>query len=177
MMRLETERLIIRSIQKGDGIILADMAKDGSFSELGFDAECSQWIDEWTDEAINLSVADNPRADYLCGIICLKDDERVIGTVGNTYFEDTQKIGICYGIGAEYRQQGYATEAVRAYLEFFFEHYGEDEIIANISDDNTASCKTAERSGFTLEDTRMYQDIYDTEERLYRFYTAKHRKQ
>ena len=173
MMKTETERLIIRSIQEGDEKILADMAKDGSFSELGFDAECSQWIDEWINEAINLSVTDNPRVDYICNLICLKDDEKLIGTVGNTYFEDTGRIGICYGIGAEYRQLGYASEAVEAYLEHFFEHYGEDEIIAVISDDNTASCKTAEKSGFKLLDIRVFKDIYDTEERLYRFYSAK----
>ena len=172
-MRIETGRLIIRSIQEGDEIILADMAKDGSFSELGFDPECSQWIGEWIHEAIRLSVADNPRVDYICSIICLKVDERVIGSVGNTYFEDMGKIGICYGIGAEYRQLGYASEAVKAYLEFFFEHYDEDEIIANILNDNTASCKTAEKTGFQLLDARMYKDIYDTKERLYRLYSAK----
>ena len=172
-MRIETERLIIRSIRRGDEKVLAEMARDGSFYELGFDAECAQWIDEWITEAIELSVKDDPRADYICSIICLKDDESVIGTVGNTYFEDTGKIGICYGIGAEYRQHGYAAEAVKAYLEYFFAHYGEEEIIANIRDENTASCRTAERSGFLLSEKRMYQDIYDTEEQLYRFYTAK----
>ena len=147
-MKIETERLIIRSIRTGDEKVLADMAKDGSFSELGFDADCSRWIGEWIKEAIDLSTKDNPRLDYLCSIICLKEDERVIGSVGNTYYEDTEKIGICYGIGAKYRQMGYASEAVKAYLEYFFDHYDEDEIIATVSDDNTASCKTAEKAGF-----------------------------
>lgn len=172
-MKMETERLVIRSIQKGDEKALADMAKDGSLSELGFEENCSRWIGEWINEAIDLSMKDDPRVDYICNIICLKDDESVIGSVGNTYYEDTEKIGLCYGIGAEYRQLGYASEAVKAYLEYFFDHYDEDEIIATISDDNTASCKTAENAGFQLLDVRMYKDIYDTEERLYRFYAAK----
>ena len=171
-MKIETERLIIRSIKKGDEKALAELARDGSFSELGFDAECAQWIGEWVEEAIELSKKDDPRADYNCSIICLKDGENVIGTVGNTYYEDTGKIGICYGIGAEYRQRGYASEAVKAYLDFFFGHYGEEEIIATISDENTASCRTAEKAGFVLTDTRMYQDIYDSQARLYRFYKA-----
>ena len=172
-MRIETERLIIRPVKKGDEKAIADMAKDGSLSELGFDADCSQWIDEWIDEAIDLSVKDDPRVDYICSIICLKDDERIIGSVGNTYYEDTGKIGICYGIGAEFRKMGYALEAVKAYLQFFFDHYDEDEITATISDDNIASFKTAEKAGFQLLATRMYKDIYDTEERLYRFYAAR----
>ena len=171
-MRIETERLIIRSIQKGDEKILAEMARDGSFVDLGFDVDCLEWIDDWITEAIKLSEADDPRADYICSIVCLKDDERVIGTVGNTYFEDMGKVGICYGIGADFRRQGYAAEAVKEYLEFFFSHYDEKEIIANILDKNIASCKTAEKAGFSLYDTRMYKDINDEEERLYRFYSA-----
>ncbi len=58
-MKIETERLIIRPIQKGDEIVLVEMAGDGSFSELGFDENCSQWIDEWIDEAVSLSEGDN----------------------------------------------------------------------------------------------------------------------
>ena len=41
-MRIETERLIIRSIEKGDEKVFAEMAKDGSFDELGFDENCSE---------------------------------------------------------------------------------------------------------------------------------------
>ena len=149
-MKIETERLYIRSIQKGDEKILAEMAKDGSFSELGFDEDCSQWINEWIDEAVSLSDQDNPRVDYICSIICLKKNDTVIGTVGNTYYEDTKKIGICYGIGVDFRQQGYALEAVKAYLDYFFKHYGEDEIIATILADNIYSRKTAEKAGFKL---------------------------
>ena len=172
-MKIETERLIIRSIQNGDEKVLARMAADGSFSELGFDEDCTQWIDEWIDEAISLSDKDDPRLDYICCIVCLKSNCDVIGTVGNTYYEDTQKIGICYGIGTEYRNQGYGSEAVKAYLGYFFNHYGEEEIIATISADNTFSCMTAENAGFKLLEKRMYKDIYDTEERLYSFYSAK----
>ena len=172
-MRIETERLIIRSIERGDEKVLAEMAKDGSLSELGFDENCSEWIDDWINEAIELSEKDDPRVDYICSIVCLKDDGRVIGSVGNTYYEDTEKVGICYGIGAEYRRQGYASEAVKTYLDYFFEHYDEDEILATILDENEASYKTAEKAGFTLNDRRMYKDIYDSEERLYRVYSAK----
>ena len=34
-MKMETERLVIRSIQKGDEKALADMAKDGSLCSTG----------------------------------------------------------------------------------------------------------------------------------------------
>ena len=36
-MYIETERLIIRSIELGDEKAYAEMAKDGSLTEIGFD--------------------------------------------------------------------------------------------------------------------------------------------
>lgn len=139
-MNIQTPRLTLHPIQRGDEIILEEMSHDGSFSELGLDSDCAEWIGEWIDEAISLAEQDNPRVDYICWIVCLKDDGKVIGTVGNTYYEDTGKIGITYGIGAEFRQKGYAAEVVKAYLDFFFDHYGEDEIIATVLDENVSSC-------------------------------------
>jgi len=36
-MNIETERIIIRSIQRGDEKAYAEMAKDGSLAEMGLD--------------------------------------------------------------------------------------------------------------------------------------------
>ena len=54
-MRIETERIIIRSIERGDEMVFAEMAKDGSLHDIGFDENCSEWIADWIDEAISLS--------------------------------------------------------------------------------------------------------------------------
>ena len=172
-MRIETERLIIRSIERGDEKIFADMAKDGSLHDIGFDENSSEWIGDWINEALELSEKDDPRADYIADVICLKEDGRVIGSVGTSYYEDIDKVGIVYFAGSEFRQKGYVSEAAKAYLHYYFEHYEENEIRANIRDANTPSWKTAEKAGFVLEDTRMYKDIDDSEEQLYRFYVIK----
>ena len=172
-MRIETERLIIRSIERGDEMVFAEMAKDGSLHDIGFDEKCSEWIAGWIDEAIRLSEKDDPRADYIADVICLKEDGRVIGSVGTSYYEDLDKVGIVYFVGTEFRQKGYVSDAVKAYLDYYFDHYEENEIRANIRDANVPSWKTAEKAGFVLEDTRMYKDINDSEEQLYRFYSIK----
>ena len=169
-MKIDTDRLIVRSIEKGDEIAYAEMAKDGSLEEIGFDESFSDWMGGWIEEALELTQNDDPRADYIPCTVVLKDTGEVIGNVGCTYYEDTDRIGICYFIGAEYRRNGYASEAVRAYTSYFFDHYNENKIIATIKDENTSSYKTAERSGFTLVEKKMYKDIYDEEEELYRFY-------
>ena len=176
-MYIESERLIIRSIARGDEKVFAEMAKDGSLSEVGFDENCSEWIGDWINEAIELDKKDNPRVDYIASTVVLKGDGRVIGSVGTTYYEDTAKIGICYFIGSDYRNKGYASEAVKAFLPYFFDHYNEDEIAATILADNEFSQKTAEKAGFVLNSIRMYKDIYDDKEELYRFYSIQKKEQ
>ena len=47
-----------------------------------------------------------------------------------------------------------------------------DVIIATIREDNSLSWKTIERVGFSLIEKKMYRDINDATEELYRFYTA-----
>ena len=149
------------------------MAKDGSLTEIGFDETFPEWAGDWINEALELTEKDDPRADYIPCTILLKSSGEVIGNVGSTYYEDTDKIGICYFIGADHRRNGYVTEAVKAYVRYFFEHYNENELIATIKDDNLPSVKSAESSGFKLLETKMYKDIYDEEEELYRFYSIK----
>ncbi len=169
-MRLETDRLEIRSIQRGDEKFFADMASDGSLLQIGFDENCSEWIDDWITEAEGLTKDDNPRVKYIPCSIVLKSTGEVIGSVGCTYYEDLDKVGICYFVGRDYRRKGYISEAVKAYTQFFFANYNESEIIATILDSNIPSWKTAEKSGFELIETKMYKDIDDEKEELYRFY-------
>ena len=168
-MRIETERLIIRSIERGDEIQYAGMAKDGSLGEIGFDEHFSDWMENWIVEALGLTERDDPQEDYLPCTIILKSTGEIIGNVGCTYYEDTGKVGICYFAGADHRRKGYVSEAVRAYVPYFLEKYNEPEIIATILDSNTPSWKTAEKAGFVLSETKMYKDIDDEEEKLYRF--------
>ena len=172
-MYIETDRTIIRSIQRGDEKAYAEMAKDGSLSEIGFDENFSDWAENWINEAVELTEKDDPRVDYIPCTIILKSSSEVIGNVGCTYYEDTDKIGICYFVGTAYRRNGYVSEAVNEYISYFFNHYDEREIIATIKDANVPSWKTAEKCGFKLMETKMYKDIDDEKEELYRFYVVK----
>ncbi|MCR5502149.1 MAG: GNAT family N-acetyltransferase [Lachnospiraceae bacterium] len=169
-MRIETDRLIIRSIERGDEVKYAAMAKDGSLAEIGFDENFSDWMEEWVSEAFELTRKDDPHEDYIPCTVVLKSTGEVIGNVGCTYYEDTGKVGICYFAGAEFRKKGYVSEAVKAYVPYFFEKYNEPEMLATILDSNVPSWKTAERAGFVLSEIKMYKDIYDEKEKLYRFY-------
>ena len=110
-MVIETNRLIIRDVRLPDGEVLIHMASDGSLNDVGFDKDCSSWMDNWI------------------------------------------------------------IEAIKAYVRYFFEHYDENGIIATIREDNLPSWKAIEKAGFSLTERKMYKDINDANEELYRFYS------
>jgi len=100
-MYLETDRLIIRSIEIADINAYIEMASDGSLDEdifSGYQGECREWIPEWVNEAILLDRKDNPKHDYMSYTIIEKKRGVLIGSVGCSYYEDSGQIGIVYFI-------------------------------------------------------------------------------
>lgn len=93
-MRIETDRLIIRSVERGDEMIYADMARDGSLLDVGFDINFAEWMEAWIGEALQKDEVDNPQNDYLAYTICLKSNGAIVGAVGCSYYEDLKQIGI-----------------------------------------------------------------------------------
>lgn len=170
-MIIETERLILRDLESSDGKIFAEMALDGTLRNIGFDVNCNEWIDRWIVEAKELTAKDDPTIEYLAYAIQLKQSKIVIGSVGCSYYEDLKKVGITYFIGAQYRNRGYASEAAKAYIQYFFQHYNIHEIIATIREENASSWKVIEKTGFHLTERKMYKDLDDDFKELYRFYS------
>lgn len=169
-MHIKTERLIIRDIKIEDEVSFVKMAEDGTLNDIGFDKNCSEWMSKWMEETQELVLKNNPNIEYLAYTIALKGDNNVVGSVGCSYYEDFQKVGITYFIGAKYRNNGYAIEAVKAYLKYFFEHYDITEIIATIREKNIASWNVVEKLDFQFVEKKMYQDLNDATEEMYRFY-------
>ncbi len=169
-MQIETQRLLIRDIKTEDKTPFIEMAADGSLNDCGFDKDCGKWITEWIAEAKSFSFRDNPSIDYLAYTIALKNSTIVVGSIGCSYYEDFRKTGITYFIGVPYRNNGYAVEAAKAYTEYFLKHYNIKSLIATVKNENIPSWKVVEKAGFILNEKRMYKDLNDKEEKLYRFY-------
>ena len=172
-MIIETERLIIRELESTDEKPFIEMALDGSLKDIGFDIDCKKWLKEWIVEAKELTNKDDPTIEYLAYTIQLKHSEIAIGSVGCSYYEDLEKVGITYFIGANYRNRGYALEAIKAYIQYFFQHYNIHEMIATIREKNISSWKVIEKAGFRLFERKMYKDLNDEFEEMYRFYLMK----
>lgn len=149
------------------------MAADGSLHDIGFDPKCYKWLPLWLAEAQALASADDPCKAYLAYTIVRKSDQAVIGSVGSSWYRDLCETGVTYFIGAQYRQNGYAVEALQAYTIYFLSHYPLPKLIATVRAENTPSWKTLEKAGFTLVAKRMYQDADDCIPMPYHFYERK----
>lgn len=170
-MKIETERLIIRSLTPADEQAFIEMASDGSLTEIYGDcSECHKWMGQWIQESIQLEAANNPNHGYLAFVVEEKRSGQAIGSVGTSYYEDMREVGITYFVGAKFRCHGYMAEAVRAFTAYFFRHYDADTLFAATAVSNIASHKTLERAGFVVFDTKMYQDMFDDTPVLSHFY-------
>ena len=93
----------------------------------------------------------------------LLKDGTYIGYVQAVPFDDgTWEVG--YHIGGSYTRQGYATEAVTAFLPVIMKQIGIAEIAGICLADNKASVKVMERCGFT----RLYEGLgnYQGQDRM-----------
>ena len=69
-MKIETDRLIIRSLRPDDEQAFIEMASDGSLTEIFGDcSECSHWMGKWIAESIQLEQENNPARAYLANCV------------------------------------------------------------------------------------------------------------
>ena len=165
-MRIETERLIITEFTM-------DMAEAVHLNSLDEDNrrfvpdEVFETVEEAADTVgFLMGVYENGDGPLVYPVL-LKDGT-YIGYVQTVPFDDgTWELG--YHIGANYTKQGYATEAVKAFLPVIMPKLGISRIAGICLADNKASAKVMERTGFVKE----YEGIgpYQGQERpICRFY-------
>ena len=94
--------------------------------------------------------------------IRLKETGRLIGVI--LYFDDNgESCEIGYGIGSEYWGRGYATEAVKGFLDYCLNAKGFSKVFASFFTGNDASRRVMEKCGMTFdrfsENELTYLDI------------------
>lgn len=147
-MRIETERLLITRFTM-------EMAEAVHRNSL--DVDNRRFVPDEVFETVE-EAADT--IEFLMGVYESGDGPLVypvllkegvcIGYVQAVPFDDgTWEIG--YHIGADYTRQGYATEAVRAFLPVIMPKLGIRRILGICLAENKASVKVMERSGFIKE--------------------------
>ena len=160
-MKIETERLFITEF---------DMSMVESVHINSLDEDNRRYV---PDEVFETTEEAAESVKFLIGCytsgegplvypVLLKDNT-YIGYVQAVPFDDgTWEIG--YHIGSNYTKQGYATEAVTAFLPVIMKQIGIDEMKGICLAENNASTKVMERCGFT----KLYEGIgnYQGQERI-----------
>lgn len=154
-MNIETERLVITKFD-------LSMAKDVHLNSL--DEDNRRFVpdevfetEEDAKETIEFLMSQYDGGDGpLVYPVLLKSGEN-IGYVQLVPYEDGWEVG--YHIGGRYTRQGYATEAVKAFLPIIMKTKGLQQVQGICLSENTASCIVMERCGFAkvMEGMGMYQ--------------------
>ena len=148
---LETKRLILREFVSGDFDAVQTYASDpevcrfmswGPNSESETRAFLSRMIE---------AQASEPRKGYDIAV-ALQKSERIIGTCGLTIGSiEHRRAELGYCFNREYWNQGYATEAARAMIDFGFRRLCSHRIYAYCDPDNLGSVRVLEKLGLHRE--------------------------
>ena len=145
-MIAETDRLVITELTMDMAPEVHENSLDGDNRRFVPD-EVFETLEE-AQEAIAYLASQYGRTEGpLVYAVIIKDGERNAGYVQMVPMEDgTWEIG--YHIGAGYTGNGYATEAVRAFLPVMAERIGIREVYGICLKENAASCRVLEKCGF-----------------------------
>ena len=146
-MLLKTERLYLRKytlddVEKNYLYSQEESRKKGIPNEVYADIQASKENVEFI-----LSCYEKSGFPYVYAVI-LRDTEEYIGHVSLSEIPEGIEIG--YAICEKHQGKRYATEIVKAYVEWGKKELGLEKIYGEVYPDNTASKKVLENAGFTF---------------------------
>lgn len=149
MMRLYTERLILRSFTDADAADLFDYLKEPEVNCFA----CMKLADlEAAKQAVSKRISD----EYYFAIE-LKETGKVIGEIfaqpesTDPEQDDNDTISPCWMLNPAYQGKGYMYEAVKAYYDYLFEKCGIRRIYTYTEDYNIACQRLCEKLGMRKE--------------------------
>jgi ribosomal-protein-alanine N-acetyltransferase len=145
--KIETERLILRKFTPGDA--------EGMYHNWATDYETCKTL-SWSvheNKDVTLSVINNwiqqyENPFYYNWVAEIKDTREIIGNISVVKCkpkDEVCEIGYCYG--SKYWGKGYASEALRAVIEFLINDVGFRLIEAKHISENPASGRVMEKAG------------------------------
>ena len=149
---IETERLIMRPIEGGDALsIYTNWASDPLVTRyLTWDAHASLSV---TQQYVEYKLKRNTGAPYIFDwIIVLKETGEPIGemeSVNVSVQDNMVEMGDC--IGSKHWNKGYATEALKAFIDYMFNKAEVDKVCANHISTNPASGRVMQKAGMHLD--------------------------
>ncbi|MFH0870145.1 MAG: GNAT family N-acetyltransferase [archaeon] len=146
VLPLESERLVIRQFAKEEAHLLASLASDRNliFGDMSYPYTL-QHAKDW----LRISEV---RDDMYYYAIVEKKTDRIVGNIWISHVRNDRTVDdgcLSYGLCAEARGKGYATEAVRRIIEFAFSEMKLDKLRAETKGTNLASHNVLSKLGFS----------------------------
>lgn len=148
--KLETERLVLRPFQLSDEADVYRICKEKEIAAFTSTiphpyprAQAEHWIKQhpelWRD------------GKSIVFALCLKQNARIVGSMGLTFCERDQNAELGYVVEKESWGKGYCTEAANEVLRYGFEDLALHKIHAHFMTNNPASGRVLEKIGMQEE--------------------------
>lgn len=147
---MQTQRLILRQVTQDDKEAIVRYAGDLEVADMMNGAipypygieDARAWIDKHQN--------DTAQSKAISWAIVEKIKGTLIGSIQLRKAEDNEAARLSYWIGKDYWRQGYATEAVKAVVEFAFKKLGLKCLEAEHFERNSYSGAVLKKNGFVL---------------------------
>ena len=148
---METERLILDPLRESD--------KEDYYTHISHDREVLKtFICRYAESMEEFDFSSYPGREDLFAIR-LKETDRLIGIL-SLFDEKDGSCEIGYGIGSAFWNQGYATEAVKRFLDYLFLEKGFQKVYASFFTGNDASRRVMEKCGMSYSHLSEKELIY-----------------
>jgi len=148
-VRLETERLILRTYRLGDFEDHFKLCADPDVMRYLLGGKPLSRFEAWRHMAFLVGHWELLGYGYYA--VEEKATGRFVGRIGYTDPEGWPGFELGWTIAPEFQGKGFATEGGRFLLEYAFNEMGKDHVISVINPDNKPSIRVAERLGEKLE--------------------------
>lgn len=150
--QLETERLILRGLQRRDAGRIAELAGQREIAETTLTIPHPYTLDDAISFIQSAQEWAGRGESYTFGIT-LKPNGLLIGCIGigNDVWHHRGELG--YWMGVPYWGNGYTTEAARRMLQFAFDELQLNRVYAAYFTHNLASARVLQKIGMTYEGT------------------------
>ena len=157
---LETERLLLRRINKNDADEV--LALRGNPEIMKY---IPRPLPKTKEEALEHIAMIEYKIVNNIGInwgITIKGNDKIIGIIGHYRIQpENHRAEIGYMSLPEYNGKGYITEAIKAVVEYGFNQMNLHSIEAVIDPDNTASEKVLQKNGFVKEAHILENELWE----------------
>ena len=149
---IETKRLILRRMEATDALMIYNNWASDTLVTRYLTWNTHQSLDV-TKEYVDYKVNRYPGHEYCFDwVVALKDTNELIGEIEAIEVSRAHKLvemGYCFG--SKYWNQGYATEALKAFIDYMFQKVQVDKIIACHIGPNKASGRVMEKAGMHFD--------------------------